>query len=258
MRVSSDVLAVLDRATFAGNALSLAALGQLDRKLYEATNKALVAAGGKWNRKAQAHLFDGDAAEAIEPILLTGEVTSRKIEFQQFDTPEMLARQVVARADITDGMTVLEPSAGLGALARAARDCHGAVTCVEIDEKRFDALRQVAGGCLGTLVRGDFLKAVPQHPLRQFDRVVMNPPFTRDQDIAHVRHAAQFLKPGGRLVAIMSGGITYRTRGAAPAFREWVASLGGSIERLPENAFAESGTNVSTALVVVDMPGGSA
>ncbi|MGF3025586.1 methyltransferase [Methylobacterium aquaticum] len=257
MRVSPEILAILDRCACDGNALSLAGVGQLDRMTYSDVNKVLVAAGGKWNRKAQAHLFDGDAAEAIEPILLTGEVTSRKVELQQFDTPELLARQVVARAGITDGMSVLEPSAGLGALARAARDCHGAVTCVEIDERRFDALRQVAGGGLGTLVRGDFLSAVPLRPLREFDRVVMNPPFTRDQDIAHVRHAAQFLKPGGRLAAIMSGGVTFRTRGAAPAFREWVASLGGTIERLPDNAFAESGTNVSTVLVVVDMPGGA-
>ncbi len=253
MRVSSDVLAVLDRATFTGNALSLAALGQLDRGLYEATNKALVAAGGKWNRKAQAHLFDDDAAEAIEPILLTGEVTSRKVEFQQFDTPEMLARQVVARAEIADGMEVLEPSAGLGALALAARDCHGVVTCVEIDEKRFDRLVEKVGATFRALKRYDFLKLAPA-PC--FDCVVMNPPFTRDQDIAHVRHAAQFLKPGGRLVAIMSGGVTLRTRGAAPAFREWVASLGGTIEKLPDNAFAESGTNVSTVLVVVDISGG--
>ncbi len=31
----------------------------------------------------------------------------------------------------------------------------------------------------------------------------MNPPFSRQQDIRHVMHAAKFLKPGGRLVAVM-------------------------------------------------------
>lgn len=253
MRVSPDILAILDRCTFDGNALSLTGVGQLDRTTYSAVNKVIVAAGGKWNRQAVAHLFDGDAAEAIEPILLTGEVTSRKVEFQQFDTPEMLARQVVARAGIAEGMEVLEPSAGVGMLALAARDCHGVVTCVEIDEKRFNRLREWVGGS-GSFKRCDFLKMAPA-PF--FDRVVMNPPFSRDQDVRHVRHAAQFLKPGGRLVAIMSGGVTFRTRGAAPAFREWVASLDGTIERLPDNAFAESGTNVSTVLVVVDMPGGA-
>ena len=36
-----------------------------------------------------------------------------------------------------------------------------------------------------------------------FDRIVMNPPFSRDQDARHVNHAFSFLKPGGKLVAIV-------------------------------------------------------
>ena len=254
MRVSPDILAILDRCTFDGNALSLAGVGQLDRTTYSAVNKVLVAAGGRWNRKAVAHLFDGDAAKAIEPILLTGEVTNRKVEFQQFDTPPAIAARVIAAADIRPDMLVIEPSAGNGALAIPAAAAGGSILCFEIDQRRAHGLSEIGPGRFDVTCY-DFL-AVPARPLN--DRVVMNPPFTRDQDIAHVRHAAQFLKPGGRLVAIMSGGITFRTRGAAPAFREWVASLGGTIEKLPDNAFAESGTNVSTVLVVVDMPGGAA
>nr|WP_254803845.1 hypothetical protein [Methylobacterium sp.]USU34621.1 hypothetical protein NG677_23645 [Methylobacterium sp.] len=67
MHVSTDVLAVLDRAICGGHALSLLSVGMLERKLYADTNKALKAASEKWNRKAKAHLFDGDAAAAIEP-----------------------------------------------------------------------------------------------------------------------------------------------------------------------------------------------
>lgn len=182
-------------------------------------------------------------------------MTSRKVEFQQFYTPMDLAQRVIGAANIEPDMTVLEPSAGLGALAKAAWASHGKVTSVEIDRKSCEKLAaNVHVDGFGPVICADFLQ---QDPSPTYDRVVMNPPFTRDQDIAHVRHAAQFLKPGGRLVAIMSGGITYRTRGAAPAFREWVASLGGTIERLPDNAFAESGTNVSTVLVVIDVPGGA-
>lgn len=59
MKVCDDVLAVLSRAETNGQALLLQ--GQLDRKMYERTNKILEAAGGKWNKKAKAHLFDGDA-----------------------------------------------------------------------------------------------------------------------------------------------------------------------------------------------------
>lgn len=48
MRVENEVPTVLSRAATQGNALTL--FGQLDRRLYDRTNKVLEAAGGKWNR----------------------------------------------------------------------------------------------------------------------------------------------------------------------------------------------------------------
>ena len=51
MQVDSEVLSVLSRATTNGTALTL--VGQLDRKLYERTNKVPEAAGGKWDRRAR-------------------------------------------------------------------------------------------------------------------------------------------------------------------------------------------------------------
>ncbi|SFJ68531.1 N-6 DNA methylase [Methylobacterium brachiatum] len=253
MRVSQDVLAVLDRASCEGNALSLVALGKLDRKLYADINKALEAAGGKWNRKAQAHLFEGDAAEAIEPIILTGEIVSVRQELQQFDTPPDLAARVVAEARISPDMSVLEPSAGLGALVRAAVAAGGNVHCIELDAKRADGLALDVGDIIDVL-HADFLACEPG---AVHDRVVMNPPFTKGQDIAHVEHAMRFLKPGGRLVAIMSGGILYRA-GKQAAFRQRIMDLGGTIAQLPADSFKASGTNVSTCLVSLNMPEGEA
>ncbi|OAH41023.1 hypothetical protein AX289_30590 [Methylorubrum populi] len=249
MRVSQEVISVLDRATCDGNALSLVALGNLDRKLYADTNKVLEAAGGKWNSKAKAHLFEGLASEAVEPIILTGEIVSQKVEFQQFYTPLDLAQRVVGEAKIEPDMTVLEPSAGLGALAKAAWACHGKVTSVEIDRKSCEKLAaNVHVDGFGPVICADFLQQDP-HP--SFDRVVMNPPFTRDQDIRHVEHALRFLRPGGRLVAIMSGGIIFR-QGRAAAFRARVAEMGGTITPLPADSFKASGTSVNTCLVVID------
>lgn len=249
MRVSQDVLSVLDRATCDGNALSLVALGQLDRKLYTDTNKVLEAAGGKWNRKAKAHLFEGLASEAVEPIILTGEIVDRKQEFQQFDTPPELAALVIARAEIAPGMVVLEPSIGLGNLAVPAMERGGSVVGYEIDLSR--ANRAHVAVLTARITLADFL-AVEHEP--SFDRVVMNPPFTRDQDVRHVEHALGFLKPGGRLVAIMSSGVTFR-RGRAAAFRERVAAMGGTIEPLPADSFKASGTSVNTVLVTIDVGG---
>lgn len=247
MKISQDVIEVLERAETSGAELRLT--GQLDRKVYEATAKALAAAGGKWNTKAKAILFDGDAAEAIEPILLTGEITSRKVELQAFFTPPALAEAVAKAANILPGRPgplVLEPSAGEGALARAARALGGRVQCLDIDQKHFEHL--MADGFDVCCI--DFLKMTP---IPSYDRVVMNPPFTRQQDVKHVMHALKFLKPGGRLVAIMSPSWQFRQTALAADFRALLNSLDADVDALPEGSFKAAGTNVSTVVVTIDV-----
>jgi predicted RNA methylase len=242
-QISEDVLKVLDAATLEGARVFLT--GALDRKLYTETNKVLEAAGGKWNRSAKAHVFDGDAADALEPIILTGEYSRTKQDFGQFDTPHVLAENVVDLADVQAGMSVLEPSAGVGRIAAAARQVGSFVTCWEIDEKRAEKLADVAH----SLNVGDFLAA---EPVSAYDRVVMNPPFAKQDDIRHVLHALRFLKPGGRLVAIMSAGVMFRENKLSSEFRDLVEQSSGSIERLPEGAFKASGTSVNTCIVTIN------
>ncbi|MGA5670005.1 methyltransferase [Streptomyces pseudogriseolus] len=248
MKVSPDVLQVLDNAQTDGPRLILA--GTLDRKLYLDTAKVLEAAGGKWNRKAKAHLFEGDAADAIETLILTGEVTSTKQQFGYFPTPAPIAQQVMDLAYIEPGMRVLEPSAGRGALALAAVRAGAVVDCVEIQPENANALTAERERNITVLV-ADFLTTDPQ-PV--YDRVVMNPPFARQADIAHVKHAWQALKPGGRLVAVMSAGVTFRQTSAAVAFRARLEALGGELHPLPEGAFKESGTGVNTVIAVLPKP----
>jgi predicted RNA methylase len=248
MNVASDVIDVLNRAETDGPRLTLT--GTLDRKLYLDTAKALEAAGGKWNRKERAHLFDGDAADAIEPILLTGQVVSAKQLHGYFPTPAPVVEQLIELACIVPGMRVLEPSAGRGAIALAAEQAGALVDCVEIQPEHADALRDEHRPDVTVLV-ADFLATSPQ-PV--YDRVVMNPPFARQADIAHVEHAFGALKPGGLLVAVMSAGVTFRQTAAAVAFRSRLDALGGELISLPDGAFRESGTGVNTVIAVMPNP----
>ncbi len=66
-----------------------------------------------------------------------------------------------------------------------------------------------------------------------FDRVVMNPPFERQQDIDHVSRAAGMLKPGGRLVSVMSAGVTFRENNKTRWFRDLIETFAG-YERIDE------------------------
>src|SRR5262245_35197714 len=132
-------------------------------------------------------------------------------------------------------MTVLEPSAGTGALLYAL-DTHEGVTAVEINHHLAEALRARYPRC--DVRCADFLALGEE--LGQFDRIVMNPPFACGADIDHIRHAYRMLKPGGRLVAICANG---------PRQQEVMGEICSAWMDLPVGSFKEQGTNVNPAIV---------
>ncbi|MCQ2999761.1 SAM-dependent methyltransferase [Pseudomonas syringae] len=249
MKVDNEVMALLSASRTEDNKLFITG-GQLDKSLYQRLDKTLKAAGGKWNTKAKAHLFAGDAADAIENILMTGQVTVPQ-DFGFFPTPPNVARQAADLAMIGDGMMVLEPSAGRGALAVAANSSAVGVM-VDMHELLPDnhkALIELNLPMSGVSEPGDFLRVDPK-PI--YDRVLMNPPFDKKRsDIHHVVHALKFLKPGGRLVAIMPSGVTFRDDALTRDFRGIVEQRGGHIESLPDASFKHAGTMVNTVLVMI-------
>lgn len=250
MRVDNDVLRVLDAAECDGNELRLTG-GQLDRQMYVRVNKVLEAAGGKWNRKAKAHVFEDLAGDAIEQVILTGEVVSAKQEFGFFPTPASVVMRLLELAKIDTGMEVLEPSAGRGHIVGPLVGCGAIVDCVELLPANVDHLEEAAYA--RAITEGDFLGLRPNPT---YDRVVMNPPFARQADIRHVSHALGFLKPDGLLVSVMSNGVRFRENRLTVEFRDMAAARGGWLEDLPEKAFRESGTDVCSCIVVI--PGGAA
>jgi predicted RNA methylase len=247
MKVDNSVLNVLSNALMDGPRLVLT--GTLDRALYVQTNKVLEAAGGKWDKKAKAHLFSVPAADAMEQILQTGEVTLIRTiqqDFGYFPSPRAVVSRLLALADIDAGMRVLEPSAGKGAIAYACAQQGATVDCYELLEANFAAL--AGDGRLGSVQRADFLSI---EPAQVYDRVVMNPPFAKQSDIQHVTHALKFLKPGGLLVSVMSSGVSFRDNKLTQDFRDLLRERGGDIEALPDGAFSESGTSVRTVIVTI-------
>lgn len=264
MKVSTEVLSVLSTC-LAVDGINARIVQQLDRKLYTQVNKVLEACGGTWNRKAKAHVFaglgEGDVDAAIEQVLATGEVLVAKSDLCFFPTPVALARRLVKAIGVEPGHVVLEPSAGTGRIVDAINEAGGISQAAERDPKMRAALKGRARWVYDVEsyrpVRptdvDDFMTISSDNTA--YDRVAMNPPFTKSglgDGLDHVLHALKFLKPGGKLGAIMPQGVVFRQDRRHRAFREELAQHDASYTDLPEGAFKESGTGVRTVLVVAE------
>lgn len=236
MKISTEVIEVLAKAEAEGNTLKINE--QLDRDLYLKVAKVIKAIGGKWQSSKKCHVFENDVEDILQDIILTGEYTNKRTEFQFFPTPDELARQIVAEADIKPGENCLEPSAGHGAIAKYMPWCD----CVELNNDNRNFLANNGFRVVGK----DFIDFEPQ---KDYDVIVMNPPFCKQQDIAHVTKAISIAKRC--VIAIMSASVMWRTDKRTTEFRALVESFGGTIEQLPEKTFKESGTMVNTCKVVV-------
>lgn len=237
--ISQDVLTVLSGAVMDGQALSVTQ--QLDRALYLRVNKVLAALGGKWNRKTKAHLFTDDARELVDSVILTGKVFLPD-NFDFFPTPAEVVEKLFAVADLRPDHIALEPSAGGGAIAIPLSKIVKRVDCIEFVPPAAAELRER----FDSVIEASLLDV---EPTPNYDRIIMNPPFSKRQDIHHVLHAAGFLKPGGRLVSVMAAGVVFREDKLSKGFRQFVSDHGGSITALPENSFKVSGTSVNTVIV---------
>lgn len=154
--------------------------------------------------------FDYDPSDVIAEIVTTGCVPDQ-YSHQFYPTPEDLAQEAVDLAEIGPNHICLEPSAGLGGLAKFMPK--QMTWCFEISELRVKAMK--AMGLMANVQ--DFLKYKGGY----FDRIVMNPPFDQGRWQAHLTHAFDHLENGGRLVAILPSGAQSRSKLPAGIHAEW-------------------------------------
>jgi predicted RNA methylase len=130
-----------------------------------------------------------------------------------FPTPAETVDKLVRLAKLYPGANVLEPSAGKGDIADGIVRAVGAAVnllCVEPVTRLADICRAKGH----STICGDIFADIFSGPVRQFDRIIMNPPFEKGQDMQHVTYCFNhLLRPGGILVAIVS---------EAPFFREGI------------------------------------
>ncbi len=244
MKISEEIRGILADCSVGLDGTVYLPEVQLDRKVYLEVNKVLEAIGGKWNRKVKGHVFETSPLQKLEEIVLTGEYTDAKKEFQFFETPEELAVKLCDMAEITPDCIVIEPSCGKGRIVREIEKRNPKhLICIEKNEelKPHHSLFKFA------VMYGDFLEVEGYAA----DRIVMNPPFSKLQDIDHVMKAYELLNSDGIVVSVMSTSPFYRQDKQAVAFREFLETNNAEVEDLPEGTFKESGTMVNTCVVKI-------
>jgi len=241
LKIKNEILNILDACTTKGNILYLPDR-QLDRKTYTEVNKCLDSIGGKWNRKAKGHIFTEDPTDLLENLILTGEVTDIKKEFQYFPTPKNIAKMMVEMAEIKPSDVLLEPSAGQGAIADEFPK-ENEYILVELNERNAQIL--VDKGYRVTI--NNFLEIEDL----DIDKIIQNPPFSRQQDISHILHAFHLLKSGGIIVSVVSESPFFRENKKSVEFKEFLEENNAEIISLPEGAFKESGTMVKTRIIKI-------
>lgn len=137
--------------------------------------------------------FDYNPLSVVEEIVISGCLPDQK-SHQYYPTPEALAKRVVELAEIGPDHECLEPSAGTGGLADLLP--RERTTCLEISGLHCKVLEAKGHN----VIEADFLTSDARP---DYDRIVMNPPFSEGRWSAHLTHAASLLAPGGRLVAVL-------------------------------------------------------
>lgn len=217
---------------------------QLDRALYVKVKKILEGMDGKWNRQAQGFVFAHDPKPLFYKLLVSNVKVNIKKDFQLFETPEELAKEMVRLANLVPSDKVLEPSAGRGRILDALPFGVKAVAA-ELMPENVDILKSKGY----TVIVKDFLKL----PLKyKFNKIIANPPFNKNQDIEHIVKMYNHLLPGGRLVTLSSPGWAYNTFKKPTAFRAFLNKVHAEVRYIPENTFKKSGTTISTILIIID------
>lgn len=241
---------ILKHCTLEDNVMKLPQV-QFNKKSYAEAKKWIEEAGGSWQGgKIQGFTFPFNA-ERVFSILHEGKRCNLQQEYQYFATPPEVADWLVMLAGgIHEDEKVLEPSAGTGAIIDAIhRSCKDVVVdCFELMPENKELLSKKSD----IQILGDDFTV---YDLELYDKIIANPPFSKNQDIKHVKRMYEYLKEGGTIAAIMSCHWKIASEKECADFRKWLKDVHAKIYDIEEGSFKQSGTGIETTAVVIQRMG---
>lgn len=175
--------------------------------------------------------------DIIHTTLEVGNVPNPK-DNDFFPTPPDGAAYMCKRAEGDLADHILEPNAGAGAIVAAALKAFpwAQITAVEYDPLNVALLRHHYPTV--KVIEADFLTWTPD---REYDLVLMNPPFTANGGYAaHIQKAMAYLRDHGKLYSVTSANLLYKSDKTHKAFLAQIAEWEGFVEDF-EFEFADTG-----------------
>ena len=100
------------------------------------------------------------------------------------------------------------------------------------------------------LIGEDFLK----NEGKTYSKIIANPPFTKNQDIDHLKEMYNCLSRGGKLVCITSESWVNGSQKKQVDFKNWLEKKKAEIIDIEKGSFKESGTAVGGKIIVLEKP----
>lgn len=169
-----------------------------------------------------------------------------KKDSQLFETPSAVVRMMLSLARVEPDDKVFEPEVGRGAILRELLKITPYVEVNEIDlvnnaiiSEGFPTIKNFESDTLNLNLSG------------RYDKIIMNPPFSSNQDIDHVLHVFPMLKKRGTLVSLLGPSVFFRDTKKTRKFRDFLNRTKSFVFKLDKKMFLESGTLIDPWVLTI-------
>lgn len=219
---------------------------QLDRDLYLKFKKFMTQNHGKWKGgKSQYFEFPFSTANLLHK-LKNGERPNFKKDFHYFPTPPGVIEQMCNLYIPAHPMKILEPSAGQGAIVEGVNNFIQTSKPHEWTVVEPHPLNAVKLSEMG--LHPNIMTFEEFQTNERFEMIYANPPFKHDTE--HVKKMIDLLDKNGSMVVVLPSSFENKSKNKMILDRMEREFEYYSFIKVEDKAFKESGTNVSTVILI--------
>lgn len=169
-----------------------------------------------------------------------------KKKTQFFETPNSIAENMINLCGLGRSSKILEPSAGRGKLLHQLKKEYNYswFNEVQIDVcESYEPFIEELNSSYN-FICNDFLDYNYKDSCK-YDFIIMNPPYSRNQAVRHVRHAWNHLNPSGRIIALLP--LSHQSE---TLYQEFLTECVNY--QIQSQSFQE--TKIKTVIMTIDKP----